>query len=51
MEVDAVPHGFRSTLRDWAGECTNYPREMAEQALTHTLESKVEAAALPARWR
>ena len=44
MEVDAVPHGFRSTFRDWAGESSNYPREVAEQALAHTLESKVEAA-------
>lgn len=44
MEVDAVPHGFRSTFRDWVGERTDYPRELAEQALAHTLESKVEAA-------
>jgi integrase len=44
MEVDAVPHGFRSSFRDWAGELTNHPREVAEQALAHTLESKVEAA-------
>ena len=44
MKADAVPHGFRSTFRDWAGEKTNYPRELAEQALAHTLESKVEAA-------
>ncbi len=44
MNVDAVPHGFRSTFRDWAGEKTNYPRELAEHALAHTLESKVEAA-------
>lgn len=44
MSVDAVPHGFRSTFRDWAGEKTNFPRELAEQALAHTLESKVEAA-------
>lgn len=44
MEVDAVPHGFRSTFRDWAGEKTNYPRDMAEQALAHTLTNKVEAA-------
>ncbi len=44
MEVDAVPHGFRSSFRDWAGELTNHPREMAEQALAHTLENKVEAA-------
>lgn len=44
MKVEAVPHGFRSTFRDWAGEKTNYPRELAEQALAHTLRDKVEAA-------
>jgi len=44
MKAAAVPHGFRSTFRDWAGEKTNFPRELAEQALAHTLESKVEAA-------
>jgi len=44
MKVDAVPHGFRSTFRDWASERTNYPRDLAEQALAHTLQSKVEAA-------
>lgn len=44
MNVDAVPHGFRSSFRDWAAERTNHPRELAEQALAHTLESKVEAA-------
>ena len=44
MEVNAVPHGFRSTFRDWAGENTNYPRDIAEQALAHVLENKVEAA-------
>ena len=44
MKADAVPHGFRSTFRDWAGEKTNFPRELAEQALAHTLQNKVEAA-------
>lgn len=44
MKVDAVPHGFRSTFRDWIGEYTDYPRDLAEMALAHTLESKVEAA-------
>lgn len=44
MEVAAVPHGFRSTFRDWAAERTNYPREVAEAALAHTIENKVEAA-------
>lgn len=39
-----VPHGFRSTFRDWASEHTHYPPEMAEMALAHTIESKVEAA-------
>lgn len=44
MRVDAVPHGFRSTFRDWAAECTSFPREVAEMALAHKIESKVEAA-------
>ena len=44
MGLDAVPHGFRSTFRDWVGERTDYPRELAEQALAHVLENKVEAA-------
>ncbi len=44
MGLDAVPHGFRSTFRDWAGERTGFARELAEQALAHTLTNKVEAA-------
>lgn len=44
MEINAVPHGFRSTFRDWVAECTNYPSEMAEMALAHTVSDKVEAA-------
>jgi integrase len=44
MKVDAVPHGFRSTFRDWAAERTNYPRDVAEMALAHAIDSKVEAA-------
>jgi integrase len=44
MEVDAVPHGFRSTFRDWVGECTDYPSELAEMALAHVLPNKTEAA-------
>lgn len=39
-----VPHGFRSTFRDWAAERTGFPREVAEMALAHAIESKVEAA-------
>jgi integrase len=41
---DLTVHGFRSTFRDWAAERTNYPREVAEAALAHTLSDKVEAA-------
>jgi integrase len=41
---DLTVHGFRSTFRDWCSEATNYPREMSEQALAHTLADKVEAA-------
>ena len=44
MKLDAVPHGFRSTFRDWVFERTDYPRDLAEAALAHALESKVEAA-------
>lgn len=44
MSVPAVPHGFRSTFRDWVAECTNYPNEVAEMALAHTIGNKVEAA-------
>jgi integrase len=39
-----VPHGFRSTFRDWASELTAHPSELAEMALAHTIGSKVEAA-------
>lgn len=44
MEVAATVHGFRSTFRDWAGEATNYPRDVVEMALAHAVGSKVEAA-------
>ena len=44
MDVDAVPHGLRSTFRMWAAERTNHPREAAEHALAHKLPDKVEAA-------
>lgn len=41
---DYVPHGFRSSFRDWTGEATSFPRDVAEMALAHTIENKVEAA-------
>lgn len=44
LKVPAVPHGGRSSFRDWAAEQTTYPREVAEAALAHVLKSKVEAA-------
>lgn len=44
MNRSEVPHGFRSTFRDWAAERTNYPRDIAEMALAHTISNAVEAA-------
>ncbi|WCP13574.1 Prophage integrase IntA [Sphingobium sp. AntQ-1] len=45
MNVNNVTtHGFRSTFCDWAGDCTNYPREIIEAALAHTIQNKAEAA-------
>ena len=44
LEIGAVPHGFRSTFRDWAAEETNHPREVVEAALAHVVQNKVEAA-------
>ncbi|MDO6455466.1 integrase arm-type DNA-binding domain-containing protein [Celeribacter halophilus] len=40
----AVPHGLRSTFRDWAAERTDFPGDMAEIALAHKVGSAVEAA-------
>ena len=44
MKAEAVPHGFRSTFRDWCSERTTYPNEVAEMALAHAIENKSEAA-------
>lgn len=41
---DITVHGFRSTFRDWVAECTEYPDSLAEMALAHAVESKVEGA-------
>jgi integrase len=41
---DLTVHGFRSTFRDWCAEQTNFPREIAEAALAHTIKDKAEAA-------
>jgi integrase len=37
-------HGFRSSFRDWAGDRTNFARDVIEHALAHQLKDKVEAA-------
>jgi integrase len=37
-------HGFRSSFRDWAGECTHYPREVCEMALAHDERDQTEGA-------
>ena len=44
LRIAAVPHGFRSSFRDWCGECFTAPREVAEAALAHVVRDKVEAA-------
>ena len=42
--ADITVHGFRSTFRDWAAETTNFPNEVVEMALAHTIKNKAEAA-------
>ena len=44
LGIAAVPHGFRSSFRDWAAERTNTPREVVEAALAHTVRNPTEAA-------
>ena len=44
LGIDAVAHGFRSSFRDWAAECTDAPREVCELALAHVNSDRVEAA-------
>jgi hypothetical protein len=45
MKIEgATVHGFRSSFRDWAAECTNFTNEVCEAALAHVIENKAEAA-------
>ena len=45
MNIDgATVHGMRSSFRDWCGEETRFPREIAEAALAHAVGNAVEAA-------
>lgn len=41
---DITVHGFRSTFKDWAAECTSYPEIVSEMALGHRIPDKVQAA-------
>ncbi|WP_319025540.1 tyrosine-type recombinase/integrase [Phyllobacterium calauticae] len=44
MKVDVTVHGFRSSFRDWVGDRTTFPRELAEAALAHKIGDAVEQA-------
>ncbi len=44
LGIAAVPHGFRSSFRDWAAEQTNHSREVIEAALAHVVQNRVEVA-------
>ncbi len=44
LGIAAVPHGFRSSFRNWAAEETDHPREVVEAALAHKVRNQVEAA-------
>ncbi|MDE0474517.1 MAG: site-specific integrase, partial [Gammaproteobacteria bacterium] len=44
LGIGAVPHGFRSSFRDWAAECSDAPREVCELALAHVNTNAIEAA-------
>jgi integrase len=45
MKIEgATVHGFRSSFRDWAAECTSFPNEVCEAALAHVIKNKAEAA-------
>lgn len=44
MQLEITMHGCRSSFRDWAGETTNYPRDIVELVLAHVNKDRVEAA-------
>ena len=44
LGIPAVPHGFRSSFRNWAAECTDAPHAVMEAVLAHVVRNKVEAA-------
>jgi integrase len=44
LKLDVTVHGFRSSFRDWCGEVSTYPREIAEAALSHVVGDATERA-------
>ena len=44
MKIDDTVHGFRSSFRDWAGNVTNFQREIIETALAHVVGDQAEQA-------
>ena len=44
LGIAAVPHGFRSSFREWAAECSDTLGEVCELALAHVNSNRVEAA-------
>ena len=44
LGIAAVPHGFRSSFRNWAAERTSTPRQVVETALAHTVQNPTEVA-------
>ena len=49
--IACVPHGFRSSFRDWAAEETDHPREVVEAALAHRVQNPVATAPVTPRIR
>lgn len=41
---DITVHGFRSTFKDWASDCTEYPDDLSEMALAHAIKDKTKAS-------
>ena len=44
LRISAVPHGLRSSFRDWEAEWTDHPHEVIEAALAHVVQDKMDAA-------
>ena len=44
LDIPAVPHGFRSSFRNWVEECTETPWSVAESALAHNIGNATQAA-------